>query len=44
MTIKGIEKVGQIDIYFEQYQRDESSSNARIASWIFILQLFVIVN
>ncbi len=24
MTIKGIEKVGQIDIYFEQYQRDES--------------------
>ena len=24
MTIKGIEKIGQIDIYFEQYQRDES--------------------
>ncbi len=24
MTIKGIEKVGQIDIYFEQYQTDES--------------------
>ena len=37
MTIKGIEKVGQIDIYFEQYQRDAITSNARIASWIFIL-------
>ena len=24
MTIKGIEKAGQIDSYFEQYQRDES--------------------